>query len=782
MKKRGLNFRNLFFVVILFILFFFVLSINARDVLSQIKKGDYEISVGSVFKHIRIGEYEVFPITIKNKKSEKVSLSFSFEGNISSFIKIDRNSLDLEPNSEARLNLSFFGERIGTYNGSLLVYGDISEVIPVYFIVSNLKKDMIHAIVVEIEPLTKQAYLGEPFRYRVDIQNLLTQPYELTLYHSISKVGHRTTYIPNKTFFLDTDRLYINASTSIIKEYEVPDFIKPGEYLLTVEAKYLDLTSSSSLRFVIKEKVMDFLIFGILPVRWVFLFLAFLSFPVFGYLIYRRQRKKRKRYQTRVNYSLLAKPGPRSVKIGKIAETNRDVYFELDQLMTHTLIAGSTGGGKTVAAEVLVEEALLNNVAVIAFDPTAQWSGFLRRCQNKKMLALYPKFGLKKTDARAFNGNVHQIINARQVIDIKKYMVPGEIHVFCINRLDPSDADILVSNTIRQVFKANLPEATELKLLIIFDEVHRLLPKFGGSGRGFIQIERGAREFRKWGVGLVLISQVLSDFVGEIKANINTEIQMRTRDQGDLDRIKNKYGAYMLQSLLKASTGTGMVENAAYNEGNPFFVTFRPLLHEHARLSDEELEKYNKYNEIIDDLEYQIEQLKEEGVDIFDLKLELKMAYDKVKAGSFNMVDIYLEGLRPRLEEQWKRLGKKPKKREIKLVSEEELEEEFKKAKRAREEYEKSSGKGTLVSGTTIERKKQAELPPLKLATGQTVTKVQELIDAVNVMDDETLKKHVNEEKNDFADWVKPLSESVSKKLKEAKSKEDIIAVLEELS
>ena len=62
-------------------------------------------------------------------------------------------------------------------------------------------------------------------------------------------------------------------------------------------------------------------------------------------------------------------------------------------------------------------------------------------------------------------------------------------------------------------------------------------PKFGGSGQGFIQVERAAREFRKWGVGLVMISQVLTDFAGETKANISTEVQMRTRDQGDLDRI-----------------------------------------------------------------------------------------------------------------------------------------------------------------------------------------------------------------------------------------------------
>src|SRR3989338_5835800 len=315
------------------------------------------------------------------------------------------------------------------------------------------------------------------------------------------------------------------------------------------------------------------------------------------------------------------------------------------------------------------------------------------------MIALYTNFGLKETDAKAFNGNIHQILNARQIIDIKKYTVPGEIHSFAINRLDPEDIDILVTNTMREVFHANLPESPELKLLIIFDEVHRLLPKFGGSGQGFIQIERAAREFRKWGVGLFLISQVLTDFVGETKANINTEIQMRTRDQGDLDRIKNKYGSYMLQSLLKSSTGTGMIENAEYNKGNPYFVSFRPLLHEHARLSDQELENYNKYNDIVDDLNYQLEQLEKYGIDIFDLRLELKMALDKVKSGSFNMVDIYLEGLNPRLKEQWKKLGKEPEKRKTRLVSESELRAEFLKAQEARKKFEKEQKKEVSAAG-----------------------------------------------------------------------------------
>ena len=423
---------------------------------------------------------------------------------------------------------------------------------------------------------------------------------------------------------------------------------------------------------------------------------------------------------------------------------------------------------------MLVEEALVKGVSVIVFDPTAQWSGFLRKNTDKKMFGLYPKFGLKKGDARAFNGNVRQILNARERVDIKRYMKPGEINVFTINKLDPEDADILVANTIREVFHANLPESPVLKLMVIFDEVHRLLPKFGGSGAGFIQIERGAREFRKWGVGLMLISQVLKDFIGETKANINTEVQMRTRDQGDLDRIKTKYGDYMLQSLLKSATGTGMLQNAAYNKGNPYFISFRPLFHEHARLSDEELSNYNKYNDMIDDLEYSIEALEKENIDAFDLKLELKMALDKVKSGSFNMVDIYLDGLKPRVAEQWKKLGKEPPQKRTKLVSESELREEFARAQEARKKFESEKKKeGGSAGGPAA-----AKVPPLELKNGVMVTNTTELYDAIENMDPDTFKEHVTAQKNDFADWMKKWDAKIGAEVAKGKTKEEILKAM----
>ena len=748
---------------------------------AQIDNENYKISTSQVNERLKIGKFDEYVITIENKQNNPISIIFSSEGNITPYMKPGINKASIDPKSSLDIKIIFFADAIGFFNGSLVLSGGINEEIPVTLSVGDIAGVPVSAVVIKVKPLSKRVYIKDTLQYKIDIQNLLMdKKFNVTLHYSIDSMRNKKTYLINKTFLEETETVALEKSTTIIKKFEIPEFLRPGEYVINVRADYLGISSSSSSRFFVSEPFWDYLIFGIFPIRWILFTATVLLIAVVLYLIYRKRMEQRKRYKGKVDFNLLPKPGERSIFLGTVAETNVKTYFDLDQLTMHTLIAGSTGGGKTVSAEVLVEEALVKGVSVIVFDPTAQWSGFLRKCVNKKMLALYPKFGMRKRDARAFNGNVHQILDARQIINIKKYMISGEIHVFAINRLAPKDIDILVTNTIREVFKANLSESPDLKTIIIFDEVHRLLPKFGGSGEGFIQLERGAREFRKWGVGLILISQVLTDFIGETKANINTEIQMRTRDEGDLNRIKDKYGGYMLQSLLKSATGVGMVENSAYNKGNPYFVSFRPLLHEHARLSDEELENYNKYNDIIDDLDYQIEQLEKEKVDVFDLRLELKMALDKVKSGSFNMVDIYLEGLTPRIKAHWEKLGKTPEKRKLKLVSEEELKEEFEKAKKEREKYEKEHPNEAKKALTKQKAAETIKLPPLKLKNGVTVMTPQELVDSINTMDDATFKAHVNEEENIFADWIAQADKATADKLRDAKTKEDTIIVLED--
>jgi len=718
---------------------------------------DYFISLDKLKKRLRIGEFFDENLLIFSFRDGTSSVTINAIGPAASILELSDSSVTIQENEYANISIRGFGLENGEYSGYIEIGGDFNGSLPVDIVVSDEERLPIEALLIDLKPLTRRPLPGKVFKFSVNLQNLLIdENYDVKLNYYIRGVEADTA---NNSMNLGNDTVTIRTTETIIKEVLIPNEWDKGDYFLIVEAEYFDQISTTSTIFEMFEPIHQYKVFGRVELWKILLVLGILAL-IIGTILYIRHRiESQKRFHAKVEYKLLPKKGPRSIYVGKIAETENDTYFDMDKLTVHSIVAGSTGGGKSIAGQVIIEECLMKDIAVIVFDPTAQWSGMLRKCQDEKMMSFYPRFHMTKKDARAFNGNVRAIKNPLEKVDLMKYWKPGEIQVITTSTLTPKQMDIFVANTVREVFKSNLQEYRGLRFMMVYDEVHRLLPKFGGSGEGFVQIERACREFRKWGIGVLLISQVLADFVGQIKANINTEVQMKTRDEGDLERIKNKYGPSFIQELVKSPVGSGMVQNSSWNRGQPYYVTFRPIMHSVKRLTDEELEQYNKYNSIVDDLEYQLEQLEAEGKDVFDLKLELKLSLDKIKQGGFNMVEIYLEGLKPRIEKIWKDLGKKPKHKELELVSQEELEKSVEqaekdsaeaKAKEAADEKGEEEGKKALGLNDNV--------PPdqvLKLVNGTLVIQLKALLDEIKALKDDDFKKHVNEEKNDFSDWIR---------------------------
>ena len=743
---------------------------------------EFVITLASLNRKLRKGEFLQEKFSILNYRKTPLYINLKLDGETKDLLELDKKDFIVDAHGREDIIITIFARKdIGTYNGSIIIGGDLNETIPVEIEILPKKLLPVQALLTSLEVLDPYGLPNSKIRFRANFQNLLTDmEYPVNVLFSLQNQNG------SETYWSKTENLYIKTSMSLIRRIDLPKNLKPGEYILRMTSSYLGFTSSTSavikvvLPFYKRSIYKNFKVWHLIAI------ILGLATIIGSILYYRHYKESKKKYHLKVELKELPHKGPRSIFVGRIAETNHPAYFDLDQFKTHGIVAGTTGGGKTVAAQVIVEEALKKGVAVIVFDPTAQWSGFLRKQEDKGMLRLYPLFGMNPKEARAFTGNVRMITDPYEIIEIKKYMKPGEIQVFALNKLDPKDIDIVVSNAIREVFHENFEEHKQLRLMLVFDEVHRLLPKFGGSGEGFIQVERACREFRKWGIGVLLVSQVLADFVGQIKANINTEIQMRTRDEGDLKRIATKYGEEVLRSLVKASVGTGMVENAAYNRGKPYFVTFRPLLHNVTRLTDEELEKYNKFNEEIDEIEWQLQQLEELGQDVFDLRLELKLASEKLKAGNFNMVKVYLEGLTPRIKKIWDKLGKKPKKREKKKISAEELKREIEKAKKEHSEILKKEEEEKKEEKSKKEEKKDAFNITLQyrnafnFENGVSLTTLQEAIDALPTLPPTIFYKHINKEKNEIADWIKKyFSKKLGEELAEKRNKNELVEALQ---
>jgi hypothetical protein len=128
-----------------------------------------------------------------------------------------------------------------------------------------------------------------------------------------------------------------------------------------------------------------------------------------------------------------------------------------------------------------------------------------------------------------------------------------------------------------------------------------------------------------------------------------------------------------MRSVSKAPVGFGMVVNPDYNRGRPYYVNFRPILHAVRRLSPEELDRYYKADERVEEIKYKLKRLEERGVDVFDLRIELGLATRKLEEASFDMVAAYLDSLEPRVEDICARHGLKGIKREIELRPESEI-------------------------------------------------------------------------------------------------------------
>ncbi|RJQ18116.1 DUF853 family protein [Candidatus Woesearchaeota archaeon] len=744
---------------------------------SVIREIGFIISIAEINRKIKQGNFIQEFISFVSVVEYPLDLYFTISGPVAEIIQLDEKHFTIEKALKKTLTMTIFGKgepRVLT--GFLNITGTFQHEIPIT--IEIIDKDMlpVEALLIDVQPLKNKVLEQEQFRFKTNLKNLLIdEQYPVTIHYSIQNLNGSTTY------WTAEENIYLLTSASIIKSVKLPKEMKPGEYVLRVTAYYLDLSTSDSAVFIVERPFYQYKIFGI-PL-WIYgLFLVVLI----GLWILWKNLKKAmdhgKKYRMVLDYSEIPKDGPRGLYVGNIAETKRKTYFDMDNLKTHTIIAGSTGSGKSFTAQVIAEEALDKNVAVIIFDPTAQWTGMLRKCQDRSIIKTYGQFDMQQKDIKAFSGSLKMVTNAYEEINIAKYTKPGEIQIFVMNNLEPEDIEIFVSNTVREIFKEKLTESKELKLLLVYDEVHRLLPKFGGTGIGFLQIERAIREFRKWGVGLLLISHVLNDFVEQIQANINTQVQMKTRDESDLERIRMKYGQNIFRSMVKTKVGTGLVENSDYNKGEPYFVDFRPIKHSLTRLSEEEIKKYHNYQLKVDQISYEIEQLEELKHDVFNLNLTLKLLTKKLKEGNFYVVDIYLDEISAELEKAWQSLRKKPKKLEIKLIDKKEIENEIKKARAERETATAKLEKSKQPKIEDAFAKEVSLDKALNMDNGATILSLQELLDVLKGITPLVFKKHVNEEKNDLANWVKRnlQNEELAKKLEPCKASADMIKVLED--
>jgi DNA helicase HerA-like ATPase len=289
------------------------------------------------------------------------------------------------------------------------------------------------------------------------------------------------------------------------------------------------------------------------------------------------QTSEKRKYIPPISISSLPKETDRSILLGKIIDLNSKAFFDIDQLTKHTVIVGGSGTGKTIAGMVIAEECLLKKVAVVVFTPTKEWNFFGSKCDSGKMLRLYKEFGLSEEDRKEFNHRELVVSCDDLNIDVTSYVEEGKINVFVLDELTENDYNEFVKNSLESMMYKNWETTDKLKVLLVFENAYKLLPSFGNKAA--LMLEKACREFRKYGIGILLITHSFSDFGPAVLGNVASEIWFKTSYDRDLDRITHRYGPEYRTAVVRLRTGECMIANVEYNYSKPWFIKFRPLYH-----------------------------------------------------------------------------------------------------------------------------------------------------------------------------------------------------------
>lgn len=174
--------------------------------------------------------------------------------------------------------------------------------------------------------------------------------------------------------------------------------------------------------------------------------------------------------------------------------------------------------------------------------------------------------------------NSYRIISGTENPKFAKDIKPGELLILDLSDLDDyKKKQILVSYTAKRLFKLR-KDGRIPPLVFLVEEAHNFAPeridKYSGIAKR--DIEKIAREGRKFGVALCLISQRPVNLSTTALSQCNTHIILRVTNPNDLQHIGESSEGIdqrMLRNITTLQTGEGIIVGSAVNA--PIFIDIR---------------------------------------------------------------------------------------------------------------------------------------------------------------------------------------------------------------
>ncbi len=234
------------------------------------------------------------------------------------------------------------------------------------------------------------------------------------------------------------------------------------------------------------------------------------------------------------------------------------------------LVSGSSGSGKTVAAKVIVEELLDDQIPVLVFDATKQWERLKEKNTNDEMLKRYRLFGMKQNPKGFHVQTTKQMVNVDDILDHHGATIFDLSNI--TDEAERVEKVALALDNLLEYFDYQ-DDSDKLRLMITIEEAHLwTLKEVGKDAIRFL--DKAVRMLRKKGVGVMLISHKISDFDPAMRSSMNVSIIFRTKYSGDLDSVSKMLGREFSKIAPTLMVGYSIFHLADF--GSPFVVSWRP--------------------------------------------------------------------------------------------------------------------------------------------------------------------------------------------------------------
>lgn len=302
--------------------------------------------------------------------------------------------------------------------------------------------------------------------------------------------------------------------------------------------------------------------------------------------------------------------------VGKVPSTNIPVYGLIDSMVDHhTAILGATGTGKTELALDVIRQALSEGTKVFCVDFTGEYK---HRLNDRDPIFLGPsKEQADELDEKLFDvetgsyGAGAEKRALREEMDklrdetktkVAEFLESDENYftIFELAEITNSAATLSLTELyLSAIMDWARKHRQARKILIVLEEAHTIVPESTGSGFDFgtqwivSKIGQIALQGRKYGVGLLIITQRTALVSKTILSQCNTFLTHSLIDQTSLGFLTNVYSP----DHCRLIPNLGKFEFIAYGKGiladNPIVLKrdFDPAIKAASDALREELKK-----------------------------------------------------------------------------------------------------------------------------------------------------------------------------------------------